>query len=163
MTFEYHFKASPDKVFARLCDADYLVARCLALGERAAECTVDDDGEGVVITLHREIERKLPAFLAKFFDPVQRVEMVERWSCEGKRRIGNYRLTVEGQPVTVSAEMQLEPAPGRGAIYRVTHHAKARIPLLGRRIEAFILEQTADGARAELDHLAKRLGSSGGR
>jgi len=157
MTIEYHFKAPLDKIFARLCDADYLVERCLALGELAADCTVDDDGEGVVITMNREVERKLPAFLARLFDPVQRVEMVERWHRDGVARRGTYRMTVAGQPVTVSAELALQPAPRGGCTYTVTHQATAKIPLLGRRIEAFILEQTTDGARRELEHLARHL------
>jgi hypothetical protein len=83
--------------------------------------------------------------------------MVERWTADGKSRRGSYRLTVEGQPVTVSADLELVPGARGHCTYRVMHHAKAKIPLLGGRIEAFILEQTADGARAELEHLARHL------
>jgi hypothetical protein len=157
MPLEYHFKATADKVFAKLSDPDYLVQRCLDLGELSAECSVDDDGKEVVITLQREVERKLPAFLAKLFDPRQDVEMVERWSGKAGARTGSYTLKVAGQPVTVSAKMSLKAGPRGGCTYTVTHAAKAKIPLIGGRIEAFILEQTEQGARAELEHLAKHL------
>lgn len=157
MPIEYHFKATVDKVFARLSDPDYLVQRCLDLGELSADCTVDDDGKELVITMQREVERKLPAFLAKLFNPRQTVELTERWTARGATRTGSYTLKVEGQPVTVSAKMSLKAGPRGGCTYAITHAAKAKIPLLGGRIEAFILEQTEQGARAELDHLAKHL------
>jgi uncharacterized protein YndB with AHSA1/START domain len=157
MTIEYHFKASADKVFALLTDPDYLVDRSLALGELSAECSVDETAGGVVITMTREVERKLPSFLAKLFDTRQKVELVERWKQKGKAREGSYTLKVIGQPVTVSAALRLEPTGRSGCTYTVTHTAKAGIPLIGRKIEGFILEQTADGARAELDHLKNQL------
>ena len=159
MTIEYHFKASVDKVFALLSDPDYLADRCLALGELQADCRVDERGGELVVTMRRRVQRKLPAFLARVFDANQTVELVERWKKNGKERSGSYALKVIGQPVTVTAELNLKPAGrGRGGCtYTVTHAAKAGIPLIGRRIEQFILDQTADGARAELEHLAQHL------
>ena len=41
--------------------------------------------------------------------------------------------------------------------YTVQHTAKANVPLIGRRLESFILGQTEAGARAELDYLATAL------
>ena len=157
MTIEYHFKASADKVFALLCDEGYLSDRCLALGELAAKCRVKERGAEVEITMNRRVQRKLPAFLARIFDTTQTVQLVERWKKTGKERSGSYVLTVAGQPVTVSAALSLKPAGRGGCTYTVTHAAKANIPLIGRKIEQFILDQTADGARAELDHLAQHL------
>lgn len=157
MAIEYKFKASVNTVFARLTDADYLVDRCLALGELSADCTIEEDSDETVINMTREVERKLPSFLAKIFDTKQSVELVERWKGKGKIRHGSYTLTVQGQPVTVEAEMRLKAEPDGGCTYTIAHRARARIPLLGARIEKFILEQTEAGAREELDHLAKSL------
>ena len=157
MAIEYHFDAPADKVFARLTDADYLVDRCLELGELSAECTIEDDDDAIVITMKREVERKLPAFLAKLFDSQHTIEIVERWNEKGTTRHGTYVLTIEGQPVTVEAEMRLKPDPAGGCTYAIAHTARANIPLIGRRIESFILTQTISGVKAELDHLAKHL------
>jgi hypothetical protein len=157
MAIEYNFDAPVNKVFARLTDADYLVDRCLALGELSAECTIEEDKEETVITLTREVERKLPSFLARLFDPRQTVELVERWKGKGNTRHGSYTMKVQGQPVTIEAEMRLKAVPGGGCTYVITHSATAQIPLLGGRIEKFILAQTETGARDELDHLAASL------
>ena len=86
MSIDYHFTAGVERVFALLTDADFLVDRCLALGELAADCTVEDDDDEVVITLNREVERNLPAFLSRLFESRQNVEMVERWSLRGGAR-----------------------------------------------------------------------------
>jgi hypothetical protein len=157
MAIEYHFDAPADKVFARLTDADYLVDRCLELGELSAECTIEDDNAEVVITMRREVERHLPAVLAKLFDAQHTIELVERWSEKGNLRQGSYLMTIVDQPVTVEAEMRLKPDPNGGCTYAITHSVKANIPLIGRRIESFISAQTETGAKAELEHLAKHL------
>jgi len=157
MSIEYRFKAGADKVFDRLTDADFLVDRCLALGELSADCTVEEEDDEVVITLTREVERHLPAFLSRIFDSRQTVEMVERWNTRGATLEGRFTLKVEGQPVTVEAVMTLEPEGKGGCVYSVEHSAKASIPLIGRRVESFIIGQTEAGARAELDYLAKAL------
>jgi Protein of unknown function (DUF2505) len=158
MSFDYRFEAGADKVFALLTDADFLVDRCLALGERSAECSVEDDDDEVVINLTREVERNVPAFLSRLFGSSQTVEMVERWQARGATRQGRFTLKVVGQPVVVEATMTLRRAPkGGGCVYSIEHSAKANIPLVGRRVESFILGQTEAGARAELDYLAKAL------
>ena len=158
MAIEYPFAASVDRVFALLSDPDFLVDRCLALGEISAECSVEDDGKQLVIALTREVERALPSFLARLFESLQTIEVVERWKqSKGKIYHGSLLIKVIGQPITVEAEMRLKPDSTTGCTYAVAHTAKANMPLIGRRVEAFMLTQIESGARAELDYLAKAL------
>lgn len=157
MSIEYSFTAPVEKVFDRLTDVDYLVDRSLALGELSAECVVEEDQRQTVITMTREVERALPSFLARLFNTKQTIELVEQWTRAGKGFEGSYRLQVKGQPVTVDAKLQLKPVRG-GCVYVIEHTCKAAIPLLGRRIESFMLDQIVDGTHAELDHLAASLG-----
>jgi hypothetical protein len=158
MTIEFTFKNGVAAVFDLLTDADYLVERALELGELSADCTVEDDNDGVVITMTREVQQHLPAFLARLFDARQTVELTERWKGKGNTRHGSYSLRIVGQPVTVEAEIRLKSDPGGGCTYAITHKAKAQIPLIGRRVEQFILSQAEEGTRKELDHLEARLG-----
>lgn len=156
MAIEYRLDAPVDEVFDRLTDVDYLVDRCIALGELGAECTVEEDRGQTVVTMVREVERTLPSFLARLFDTKQTIELVEHWKRAGKGFDGSYHLRVKGQPVTVDATMRLKPVRG-GCVYAIEHVCKASIPLIGRRVESFMLEQIVDGARAELEHLAGSL------
>lgn len=157
MSIEYKFRASIDQVFALLTDADYLVDRCLELGELSADCTVEDDNDEIVITLSREVERNLPSFLARLFESRQKIEMIERWKDKGNIRHGSYMLKVEGQPIVLDAEMCLKADGNDSCTYTISYSAKAQMPLIGRRVESFIVSQTESGARAELDHLAAAL------
>ncbi len=157
MSIEYKFQASADRVFALLTDADYLVDRCLALGELSADCTVEDDNDETVITLSREVERSLPSFLARLFESRQKIEMIERWRGKGNIHHGSYVLKVEGQPIVIEAEMSLKADGNDSCTYTVSYNAKAQMPLIGRRVESFIVSQTESGAHAELDHLAAAL------
>lgn len=158
MAIEYHFKAGAERVFGLLSNADFLVQRSLALGELAADCTVEDDDEQVVVTLTREVERGVPAFLSPLLQSQQTLEIVERWSVRGAARSGRALLSLRGQPVTVESELQLRPEAAGGCIYSVRFMVRAPIPLLGRRVESFFLGQIEASTRAELDYLAGMLG-----
>ena len=162
MSIEYKFRANIDQVFALLTDAEYLVDRCLELGELSADCTVEDDNDEIVITLSREVERNLPSFLARLFDSRQKIEMIERWKDKGNIRHGSYVLKVEGQPIVLEAEMHLKADGNDSCTYTISHSAKAQMPLIGRRVESFIVSQTESGARAELDDCWPTLGNAGG-
>ncbi|MEH6519547.1 MAG: DUF2505 family protein, partial [Halioglobus sp.] len=62
----------------------------------------------------------------------------------------------QGQPVTISASFKLLPTR-TGCRYTVSHSVKAKIPLVGGRVEKYILGQTADGARDELGYASNHL------
>ncbi len=157
MTVKFDLDQDVQTVYETLTDPDFLVDRCLALGELSAECDVEE-GEGeTVVNLVREIKRDLPSMLAKVFGAVQVTEMQERWTpCAGGWR-GRWTMTVRGQPVTISADFELRETPG-GCRYSVSHKAKAAIPLLGGKVEKYILQQTSGGATDELNYLRDYLG-----
>lgn len=158
MGIEYHFKASLDRVFDLLTNADFLVQRSLSLGELRADCTIEDDGEQAVVTLTREVERNVPAFLSPLFQSRQSLEIVERWTARGNPRLGHSVLVLGGQSITIESELKLSAESPNGCTYGVTHAVRAPIPLIGRRVESFFLGQTEATTRAELDYLASRLG-----
>ena len=157
MAVEFTFAHDTDKVFKLLCNADFLVDRCLALGEISADCTVEDDNQQIVVVLTREIERVLPPFLARLLDSRQTFEHVERWKQAKDTRHGSLLIRVSNQPVSVEAEMRLKPNPGGGCTYTVAHSVTANMPLIGRRVEGYLLTQMETNARAELEYLESAL------
>ncbi|MEH6593799.1 MAG: DUF2505 domain-containing protein, partial [Halioglobus sp.] len=134
----------------------FLVDRSLALGELSAECEVEESDSLTLVSLTREVSRDLPKILAKVFDSVQVMDMTEEWAPEGEGWRGKWTIAVQGQPVTISANFELLPTR-TGCRYTVSHSAKAKIPLVGSRVEKYILGQTADGARDELEYANKHL------
>lgn len=157
MAVNFEFEHDVQTVYETLTDPDFLVDRCLALGELSAECDVEEDEELTVVNLVREIKRDLPKVLAKVFGPVQLTEMQEKWRpCEDGWR-GDWTMKVRGQPVTIFADFKLL-ATRKGCRYSVSHRAKAAIPLVGRTVEKYILDQTSGGATDELTYLRDYLG-----
>ncbi|MEH6592890.1 MAG: DUF2505 domain-containing protein [Halioglobus sp.] len=158
MSMNYEFEQDADSVFNLLTDPDFLVDRCLDLGELEASCEVEEQTDVTVITLTRKMERDLPRFLKGMVDSLQTIHMTEKWKPEGEGGWkGEYIFEMEGQPVTVRAKFELYPTDA-GCCYSIKHQAKAKIPLIGGRIEKYICAQAAEGCTKELDYAQKKLG-----
>jgi len=156
MTVCCAFKASADTVFELLTDPDFLVQRCVALGEKNIQCDVEMEGRKTRVILMRTVKRDLPAVLARLFGSENRMLMTENWEAIGNSWIGHYVVEVEGQPVRLNAKFKLKPTP-EGCEYSIDYRCKANIPLVGGKVEAFILSQTEEGMRREMDYLTNRL------
>ncbi len=157
MSLTYQFSHDVDTVFALLTDPDFLVDRSLDLGELSADCEVEEEGSKVTIRMTREVSRDIPKFLAKVFSSTQTLEFVEEWQSIGDTKIGKYSCNVVDQPVTVNAKFKLSPTD-EGCEYSIEHSAKAKIPLIGGKVEKFIAGQTGDGVDKEMDYLESKLG-----
>jgi hypothetical protein len=156
MTVSFEFDHDVETVYETLTEPQFLVDRCLALGELSAECDVEEDDDCTTVNLTREITRDLPRIIAKVFDPVQVMDMQELWRAQDDSWRGDWTMDVRGQPVTISASFELVPTKS-GCRYSVTHRVKAKIPLVGKQIEKYILSQTSDGATDELTYLRDHL------
>ena len=156
MTVSFEFDHDVEIVYEALTEPQFLVDRCLDLGELSAECDVEEDEECTTVNLMREIRRDLPRIMAKLFNPVQVMDMQELWQAQGDGWRGEWTMDVRGQPITISANFELVPTK-TGCRYSVTHRAKAKIPLVGKQVEKYILGQTGDGATDELTYLRDYL------
>lgn len=154
---QFKYNAPLDMVYSVLTDPRFLELRSTELGEISAHCKVRKAGQGHAVTMKREVRRELPSFLSALFNPVQTIVIEERWGDDGDGgKQATYRLEVIGQPVEVTADISLRPA-GKGCVYEIEHRCKARIPFIGGKIEKFVLGQTEEGCKDELDYLAKSL------
>jgi hypothetical protein len=143
--------------FAKLSDPEFINARNVAIGELLSTCEVERQGDKTVLHIVRRIAREnVPKALTKVLKPVQTVNFVEEWQAEGDGMVGHYHSIIEGMPVTVDAKLALRPTPD-GCEYFIDHTAHARIPLVGRLVEKFIISQTGGGVGAEIDYLNSTL------
>ena len=157
MTVNAKFDHNVEAVFKALTDPEFLVERNLAIGEISAEYDKEENGEETTLQAVREVRRALPGMLAKLFDPVNVMDLTEKWHADGEGWTGDWSLEIRGQPVTVTGHFELMPA-GAGCQYSVSHKAQAKIPFLSGQIEKYILGQTSNGANDELEYLREHLG-----
>lgn len=156
MTVEKKFNAPVDKVFALLTDPKWLEARSLAIGELSASVKAKKAASGVTLIMKRRVHRELNAMISKVLSPDSDIEFEEKWATDGDRRTGNLTLQIVGKPITVTGDFELAP-DGKGCVYRIQHHAKVKIPLIGGMVEKFVLGQTEQGCSDELDYLSDYL------
>ncbi|MDF1690940.1 MAG: DUF2505 domain-containing protein [Zhongshania sp.] len=156
MAVKCQFDCEVDEVWALLCDPDFRVERCVALGELSADCDVDEGDEQVTVRMHREVVRDLPSVLARIFNAKQTLDFVEKWQRQADGWAGILSITIKGQPVELGAKCSLLATP-TGCEYVVAHHCKAKIPLVGGKVEKFVLAQTDAGAVEEFNYLKRKL------
>lgn len=156
MTIIHSFTADADAVFALMTDADTLIARCTALGEKNITCEVEQNGRKTVVKLNRTVKRELPKVLAAMFNAENTIKMHEQWESIGSTYMGTYTAEVVGQPVALSARFKLKPTDS-GCDYSIDYQSKASIPLVGKKVEEFIISQTAGGLEQEIAWLKKQL------
>ncbi|HQQ62965.1 MAG TPA: DUF2505 domain-containing protein [Pseudomonadales bacterium] len=158
MAITHKFTADADAVFALMTDADILTERCKALGEKNIKCSVDTQGRKTLVNLSRTVKRDLPKVLAAMFSAENTINMKEQWETIGSTYMGNYTAEVVGQPVSLSAKFKLKPTADGGCEYTIDYQCKASIPLVGKKVEEFIISQTAGGLEGEINWLRKKLG-----
>lgn len=158
MSMDYEFEHDAESVFNLLTEPQFLVDRCLAMGELEASCEVEENAGATVVSLTRTLKRNLPRFFAKMLDPEQTMHMTEKWQPDGEGGWnGDYTFEMEGQPVCIRAKFELYPTDA-GCCYSIEHQVEANIPLIGGRIEKYICGQAEGGCTDELAYAQDQLG-----
>jgi hypothetical protein len=146
-----------DTVFKLMTTEQYLMDRAYWVKEVDPEAKVEWNGELPKITLQRWVLRDYPKFLKKLFPAKQGMGDVENWQKDGSNWKGSYVIDVQGNPVEVTGDFTLRATPGGGSEFSIRHGVTAKIPLLGGKIEKYILKETQMGCGDELVFCEKRL------
>lgn len=156
MSLNYSFSCDCETFFNLMTDPDVLVERSLACGELSADIEVKQRGKKTLVSMNRQIKRELPAMLAKLFDSTQTMIFEEEWQAAGNGHRGKYTMNVVGQPVQLEAKFTLSPKDS-GCEYQIDHSCKVKIPLIGGKVEKFVLSSLAEGVDAEMEFMQGKL------
>ena len=157
MSYTFQYDQDVDTVFELLTDPDYLVERCEALGESNIDCEITEYDDKTVIEMSRDVERELPSALAKLFSSTQTIKVVEEWEDDGDGKSGKTTMDIVGQPASILATFSLQPTDD-GCEYIYDMKAKVKIPIVGKKVEKFILSQVAEDVPKEIEYNQKKLG-----
>ena len=163
MTVSRRFDADVKSVAALMTDPDFIVERCLAIGELSAECHAEEDGDSVTLHTTRVARQDLPGFLTRLVGDEQTVKVHEVWQnvADGNkdRYAGRYTVRSAMAPLEIEGRFTLE-ADGSGSLYKVEHRFHVPIPLIAGRIEKVLRRQITATVEAELAYTAERLAGS---
>ena len=148
-TFDY--AATPQHVFAMLADADFQARKCLATGALGHAVSVRAQGDRTVIVSSRDLPTdNFPDFVKSFVGATLAVTETQDWGPADPNGARQGRLTVDldGVSMDLAGTLSLAPA-GRGSVESVDGDLKARIPLLGGKIERAAAPAIESAMRAE--------------
>lgn len=154
--------ADPQRTYEMLTDHDYQVARCERTGATDQTVTVDHDNEGTTtVTTQRHVPSDgVPDMAKAFVGPTLLLVETVRWGppdADGERE-GAMSLELPGLPVSFTGGVHLRRGDQPGTTTHVVDgDLEARIPLLGRRIEALVSEQIGTMVQVEAEVAARWL------
>ena len=148
------------EVLSYLTDADRLVGRYEAMGDRNVEILRhDEDGVELVIEIRRDVTIELPGFAKKVLGETNTTVQRERWAAvgdDGSRR-ATYEITAQGTPVRTLGEFAVAP-DGAGTRHTVTGRMEVKVPLIGGRLGSFLDGTARDRVKADFAHNRDTLG-----
>lgn len=148
-TFDY--AATPHDVFAMLVDEDFQARKCVATGALSHSVSVRAEGDRTVIVSSRELPTDgFPDFVKSLVGATLAVTETQDWgpaSPDGTRQ-GRLSVDIAGAPIDLAGTLTLAPA-GKGSVESVDGDLRARIPLIGGKIEKAAAPAIESAIRAE--------------
>jgi Protein of unknown function (DUF2505) len=131
------YAATPQEVFAMLADEDFQVRKCTANGARGHAVSIGSQGERTTIVSTRDLPTdNLPSYVRSIVGDTLTVTETQDWGPPAADGTRSGRLTVDiaGAPIDLAGTLSLAPG-GQGSLETVEGDLKARIPLIGDKLE----------------------------
>jgi uncharacterized protein YndB with AHSA1/START domain len=138
LTAELRYDADPAAVFAMLTDPAFQERKLAATGALEHDVTIEAraDGGAVVRSRRTMPTDEVPDLVRNLVGQTLTVVQVEDWgppAADGGRA-GTVTVDVSGAPVRLTGTLRLAPAAA-GTVESIAGDLKARVPLVGGRIE----------------------------
>ncbi len=156
----FTFKQDVETVYAFVSSEEEVRKRSEAFGDRDIRIQVTESGGVKTVTNTRLVTQDVPGFMKKLFNPTNTVVDIKAWRQEGDKRIGKLDVDVQGTPTELHGTITIAPS-GSGCTYKVDFAGKAKIPLIGKKVEAYVEEQSQKGMREEFEYNQKQLDAAG--
>jgi uncharacterized protein YndB with AHSA1/START domain len=145
------FAAPPQEVFAMFADEEFQNRKCRATGALRHTVSITTQDERTLIVSTRDMPSdRFPSFVKSMVGATLAVTETQDWGPSGTDGVRRGRLTVEiaGAPVSLHATLLLETG-GQGSIETIEGDLKARVPLLGTKIEESAAPAVQSAIRVE--------------
>jgi hypothetical protein len=158
-TVTFQYRESPDEVAALLQDPVFLRSRSEAAGEYNIEVHVGPEQDGIRVRVAREKQVDVPAFAKVALGSASKAVESTLWRKQGDTWVAEYTIEVSGVPVKSQGKSTLAPN-AEGCLYTSTFEINARIPLIGKRIEAYVAEGLEEQLMANVQRNVEALARS---
>jgi hypothetical protein len=147
-----------ETVYAAFTDPEFYLAKFSGVGARNVEIIASADEDGVFsVETSREVPLDVPGALKSLLGAWTTVIQSEEWlPGEEDEYLNELKIDSEGVPALLTGTMALYPS-GDGCVNEVVMTIDCKIPLVGRKLERFIADSTADQLAAEYDFIREYL------
>ena len=131
------YAATPHEVFAMLADEIFQTRKCIATGALSHTVSISANGERTVIVSSRDLPTAdFPSFIQTLVGATLAVTETQDWGPAGTdgARQGVITVDIAGAPIDLDGTLSLA-RNGRGSVETVEGDLRARIPLIGGKIE----------------------------
>lgn len=155
------YAATPQQVFAMLIDEGFQTRKCEATGALRHTVSISTEGDRTIIVSSRDLPTdEFPDFVKGLVGATLAVTETQDWGPPGAdgSRQGALTVDIAGAPIDLAGSLSLEPG-GQGSVESVQGDLKARIPLLGGRIEKAAAPAIESAIRVEREVAEAWLGA----
>jgi len=131
------YAATPHEVFAMLADEIFQTRKCVATGALSHTVSVIANGRRTVIISSRDLPTAdFPSFVQSLVGATLAITETQDWGPAGRdgARQGVLTVDIAGAPIDLDGTLSLAPN-GRGSVETVLGDLRARIPLIGGKVE----------------------------
>jgi len=131
------YPATALEVFAMLADEDFQNRKCAATGARRHTVSIREQDHRTIIVTTRDMGTdEFPSFVKNMVGETLSVTETQDWGPAGTDGARQGRLTVDiaGAPIDLEGTLLLKP-DGKGSVESIDGDLKAKVPILGSKIE----------------------------
>lgn len=137
ITASLNYPATPHEVFAMIADEIFQRRKCVATGALNHTVSISAFGERTVIVSSRDLPTAdFPSFVQSLVGATLAVTETQDWGPAARdgARQGVITVDIAGAPIHLDGTLSLA-LNGRGSVETVMGDLRARIPLIGGKIE----------------------------
>lgn len=147
----WSYDARADQVFRMLLDPAFQDAKCAATGALSHSAHVTEVSSEHVIETHREMATDgLPDNIARIVGKTLKIVEVQRWTdaVDDDTRTADINVSIEGLPISYVGRIRMTPDGDRTDM-RISGDLRAKIPLVGGKVESAAAPAISEGVQIE--------------
>lgn len=145
------YDATPEEVFAIVTDATFREQACEKTKALSYEVQVSESGGDTVVRVQRVMPAKdVPDIARKFVGETLTLVQTETWHAANPdgSRDADVKGEISGTPVTLKGTASIH-TDGSETVQAIDLDIKVNVPLIGRRMEPFVVDAIRSGLQKE--------------
>jgi hypothetical protein len=148
------YDATPEEVFAMVSDTTFREQACEKTKALSYDVKVSESGGDTIVRVQREMQAdNVPDIARKFVGQTLTLVQTETWhpaNADGSRD-ADVLGEVSGTPVTLKGKERITAEGDSRAVQSINLDVKVALPLIGRKIEPFVVDAIRVGLQKEHD------------